>query len=377
MQKTLHSSEERFRLIYERSPIGMALVAPDHSFVHTNSALCKMLGYTPEELCQLTFADITHPDDVSTTLTFAEQLFANTIPNYQLEKRYLRKHGEIVYVNLTAALIQDGDENPVYSLALIEDITKRKRAEEEVLVLNQHLQHRTGELEAINRELEAFAYSVSHDLRAPLRSVDGFSLALLEDYKDQLDATAQNYLNRIRVGAQRMGQLIDDILKLSRVTRSEFRLNTIDLSHIATEMMEQMQQQDPTRQAQVEIMDGIVAHADSHLLTIVLQNLLDNAWKFTSTQPITQIIFDTITVGERTVYRVRDNGVGFDMTYIDKLFGAFQRLHGFTEFQGTGIGLATVQRVIHRHGGRVWAEAAVDQGATFYFTLGEKEHDVK
>ena len=235
--------------------------------------------------------------------------------------------------------------------------------------LEQRVAERTAELAAVNKELEAFAYSVSHDLRAPLRSMDGFSQALLEDYGDVLDETGRDYLRRVRNASQRMGQLIDDLLTLSRVTRREMHFTRVDLTALARSVARELREMEPERKVEVVIQDGLLARGDPRLMTIVLENLLNNAWKFTGKREEARIEFGSTLVDGGEAYYVRDNGAGFDMAYADKLFGAFQRLHRATEFPGTGVGLATVQRIIHRHGGRVWAEGAVGQGATFYFTL--------
>jgi light-regulated signal transduction histidine kinase (bacteriophytochrome) len=236
--------------------------------------------------------------------------------------------------------------------------------------LEERVRQRTAQLEAANKELEAFAYSVSHDLRAPLRGIDGWSLALAEDYGNQLDATAHEYLGRVRSETQRMGLLIDDLLKLSRATRMEMQSDTIDLTAIARTLAARLTDDNQDRRFDFIIADGLQATGDARLLEIVLTNLFSNAVKFTGPRAEARIEFGRMeTDGERPFY-VRDNGVGFDMAFADMLFGAFQRLHPSDEFPGTGIGLATVQRIIHRHGGRVWAEAQPDQGATFYFTVG-------
>ena len=235
----------------------------------------------------------------------------------------------------------------------------------------EEIQQRTAELDATNQELEAFSYSVSHDLRAPLRGIDGFSQALMNEYSDVMDEQANHYLQRVRTGSQRMGQLIDDLLALSQVTRGEMRREAVDLSKLAVSVVTDLQERDPHRKVEFIIQDGVVVNGDTRLMRVVLENLLGNAWKYTGKNQEARIEFGlTEDDGKRTCF-VRDDGSGFDMAYADRLFGAFQRLHDQSEFEGSGIGLATVQRIINRHGGQIWAEAAVDEGATFYFTLRE------
>jgi light-regulated signal transduction histidine kinase (bacteriophytochrome) len=252
------------------------------------------------------------------------------------------------------------------------EVAERQQTQQRVQELNQGLQQAILELRTVNRELEAFSYSVSHDLRAPLRSIDGFSQALLEDCLEQLDATGQDYLRRIRTATQRMGQLIDDLLTLSRVTRSDLHKESVNLSRMASRVCTHLQQIYPERQVEFEIQPDLLVQGDSRLLQVVLDNLLNNAWKFTTGQPRARIELGANEGDDGTiVYFVRDNGVGFDMVFVDKLFKPFQRLHRMQEFPGNGIGLATVQRIIHRHGGEVWAEGDLNRGATFYFTLAE------
>jgi light-regulated signal transduction histidine kinase (bacteriophytochrome) len=269
-------------------------------------------------------------------------------------------------------------EQRLAALNLAEDAQegreRAKRAEQDArrlaAELEQRVRDRTARLEAANRELESFAYSVSHDLRAPLRGIDGFSQALLEDYHDKLDAEGQDYLRRVRAASQRMGRLIDDILQLSRLNRTDMKREEVDLSVIAARVIAELQAADPTRYDMcVDITPGLAAAGDARLLEVVLVNLLGNAWKFTSKTEKARIEFGVTESHGKCVFFVRDNGVGFDMAYVDRLFGAFQRLHTEAEFPGTGIGLATVQRIIRRHGGEVWAEGAVGKGATFSFTL--------
>ncbi len=251
--------------------------------------------------------------------------------------------------------------------------TDRRKAEEEIRKLNleleERIQQRTAQLEATNMELEAFSYSVSHDLRSPLRSIDGFSQALLEDEADKVSAQGKDYLQRVRAAAQRMAELIDDLINLSRVTRAEMRLEKVNLTDIALSIARELKEIQPDRKVEFLIADGIGASGDARLLRVVLDNLLGNAWKYTGKHPKARIEFGITGANGGSAYYVRDDGAGFDMAYSDKLFGAFQRLHATSEYAGTGIGLATVQRIVRRHGGRIWAEGKVDEGATFYFTL--------
>jgi len=234
---------------------------------------------------------------------------------------------------------------------------------------NEALRRNAAELAASNTELDAFAYSVSHDLRAPLRSIDGFSQVLLEDYAARLDEAGRDSLQRVRAATQRMGTLIDDLLKLARVTRAEMRTEAVDLSGMPKDIAAELQRTTPARQVKFGIARGLGARGDPRLLRVALDNLLRNSWKYTAKQAQPRIEFASIQVNGTRAFMVRDNGAGFDMKYADKLFGVFQRLHSASEFEGTGVGLATVRRIITRHGGRTWAEGAVGQGATFYFTL--------
>jgi light-regulated signal transduction histidine kinase (bacteriophytochrome) len=248
----------------------------------------------------------------------------------------------------------------------------RIRAEADLRTRNQELeqriQERTAQLEAINKELEAFSYSISHDLRAPLRSIRGFAEVLLERYAPQLDERGQEFLKRVCQSSHHMDRLIEDLLKLSRVGRAEMQSQPVDLSAIAKSIAADLRKTEPDRQAELVIAPGLRTCGDERLLRITLENLLRNAWKFTSKKSDARIEFGTV-LEPQPAFFVKDNGAGFDMAYASRLFGVFQRLHSATEFPGTGVGLATVQRVVNRHGGRAWATGAVNDGATFYFTL--------
>jgi light-regulated signal transduction histidine kinase (bacteriophytochrome) len=226
------------------------------------------------------------------------------------------------------------------------------------------------DLEHKNQELESFSYAVSHDLRAPLRRIEGFSRAVLESQAERLDPDGRRFVDRIQEASRQMSQLIDDVLHLSKVSRSELRQQEVDLSALASAILERLRESDPGRVVETRVRPGVTAIGDGRLLRIALANLLENAWKFTAREPVGRIEFGMTTAGGESTYFVRDNGAGFDMEHADRLFGPFQRLHLATEFPGSGIGLATVQRIIHRLGGRVWAEGLVGQGATFSFTLG-------
>jgi light-regulated signal transduction histidine kinase (bacteriophytochrome) len=251
---------------------------------------------------------------------------------------------------------------------LSREVLQRRRAEASA-------QTALNGAEVLNRELEAFSYSVSHDLRAPLRSIDGFSQALLEDYHDKLDDEGKQHLARVRAASQRMAQLIDDLLGLSRVTRAQLHVTDVDLSAVATACAEDLRDAFPDREIQLVIASGLKARGDARLLRIVFDNLLGNAFKFTARRPRARIEIGVQVDDDGPAYFVKDDGVGFDSQYGDKLFGAFQRLHDARDFAGTGIGLATVQRIVRRHGGRIWATSEVDHGAIFRFTLGDVDGD--
>lgn len=262
--------------------------------------------------------------------------------------------------------------SPKRTMVCIQDITALKKSEDEVRYLNEDLRRRAAELEAANKDLESFSYSVSHDLRSPLRSMEGFSQALLEDYTDKLDAQGKDYLRRVQKSSQFMAELIDDILELSRVTRSDMQWQPVNLSEIAQSINTELLNAQPQRTVACKITPGLTALGDQNLLRVMLRNLLDNAWKFTTKTPRARIEFGTMEYNNnKKTYFVRDNGAGFDMAYVGKLRTAFQRLHTVDEFPGSGIGLATVQRIVRRHGGQVWAEGEPGKGATLYFTLGQ------
>jgi signal transduction histidine kinase len=261
-------------------------------------------------------------------------------------------------------------DNGVIALGAIRDITDRKRAEEQARKAREEADRAAAELQVAYRELQAFSYAVAHDLRAPLRSIDGFSEALLEDHGPALDQEAQTYLDRIRRSAQRMGSMIDALLELSRLVRSTLEATQVDLSGLVKDVLESLREADPGRKVDAIVQPGVVAHGDRGLLLILIANLMSNAWKFTAPHPEAHIEFGCRGGDGARIYFLRDDGVGFEPRYADKLFTPFQRLHS-DDFGGSGIGLATAERIVRRHGGRIWADGAVEGGATFHFTLGD------
>ena len=338
----------------------LCIAGLDGRFKRVNPAWEQVLGWTPADLIATPYLDFVHPDDRAVTAESSRLATGSAVHSF--ENRYRCRDGSYRWLSWKSVpLLAEG---LIYAVA--HDVTDERKSE-------QALQQHAAELASANRELEAFSYSVSHDLRAPLRHIDGFAQALAEDYADRLDTTGSHFISRIRAGAQRMGTLIDDLLSLSRVTRAPLTRTTLDLTSLVREIATRLEEDDPQRGVTWRIAPGVQGRGDAHFVRIALENLLGNAWKFTSKRADGVVEFSTLTSpdGER-VYVVRDNGAGFDMAHASKLFGAFQRLHAAADFPGTGIGLATVQRIVRRHGGRIWAEGSIDAGATLFFTLGDQ-----
>jgi PAS domain S-box-containing protein len=386
-EEELRASHQQSAQIIEFLPDATFVINSDRRVIAWNKAIEEMTGVGKDNM--IGRGDYAYavpfygePRPIAIDLVYGEE--GSTIEKY----RYVEKKGSTIYVETytsvayqgkgaflwaTASPLVDDEGNVIGAIESIRDITERKSAEEELGKHRQRLEElvaeRTTDLLAVNQEMEAFIHSVSHDLRAPLRRIHGFSQILLEDYEDRLDRQGSEYLERLMDSSQHMSNLIEDLLDLSRVTSAGINRQQTDLSAIARAIMADLLKEQPERQAHFDIQSGITVLGDPDLLNIMLQNLLDNAWKFTSKRAETEISFGITTYEDRQVYYVRDNGAGFDMAYVGKLFEPFQRLHSAKEYSGTGIGLASVRRIIRRHGGQIWAEGEVDQGATFYFTL--------
>lgn len=369
-EEALRESEERYRLLFEGNPHPIWVYDLETlAFLAVNRAASLHYGYSSEEFLEMTIKDIRPPEDVPALLDNVSKVSSKeTIARTW---RHLRKDGTIIDVEIASHQLLFAGRNA--EIVLANNITDRKRAENAIQVLNENLKKRTVQLEETNKELEAFSYSVSHDLRAPLRAIDGFSRILLEDQADKLDQDGCRALEVVRKNAQNMGQLIDDLLAFSRLGRKAIEPTTIDVTDLAKSVFNELVPSDSEHHAQLKVGNVPPATGDRILLRQVFANLLSNAAKYSRFKEHPLIEVGGRIENGNNLYYVKDNGAGFDMRYANKLFGVFQRLHGPEEFEGTGVGLAIVQRIIHRHQGRVWAEGKVNEGATFYFTLPRKE----
>lgn len=376
-EEELRSEKDRLEKMAMASPIAIFSFRryPDGTVTlpYSSPKIYDVLGLTPEELKKdaLPAFERVHAEDLPQVNDFIVES-ARDMTILHVVYRYQNPNKGEIWVECYGTPTTEDDGSVTWH-GVANDVTERKSQEEKIRQLNENLEYkvveRTAELNVVNKELEAFSYSVSHDLRAPLRGIDGFSLALIEDYKDKLNDEGKYFLQRIRAGSQQMARLIDDMLKLSRVTRAEIVKNKVNLSEVVKTIARKLQENQPRDNVTFDIEENIYAIGDERLLRIALENLIENSYKFTSKSEDARIIFGQEQNGEETIYFVRDNGVGFDMAYADKLFGAFQRFHSVKDFEGTGIGLATVQRVINRHGGHIYAESKVGEGTSFYFTI--------
>ncbi len=372
--EALRDSEERFRLLVAGGKdYAIFTLSSDGRAVSWNPGAESILGYRAEEILGEHFSRFYVEEDIEAGLPQEHLQRAAAEGRFEGEGWRRRKDGARYWAAVTVTALRDENAQLRGFAKVIRDLSERQRAEGEIRSLHEDLKRRAADLEVANKELEAFNYSVSHDLGNPLSAIEGMSWALLEQCADRLDEKGKHYLDRIRAACKRMQQLIEDLLYLSRVSRSEMQMQRVDLSELAQKIAQQLQQAQPERQVEFEIAAGVGAVGDERLLQIALENLLGNAWKYTGKKPVARISFGVTQQAGETVYFVRDNGAGFDMNNAGQLFVPFRRLHKKEEFEGTGIGLATVERIIHRHGGRIWAEAEVGKGATFYFTIAESK----
>jgi PAS domain S-box-containing protein len=367
---TQHKSlEEELRIMLESTSHAIVRVNREGKITFLNAHTETIFGYSRTELLGQLIEVLIPERCRDRHPSLRADFFANPVARTlgtgrDLYGRHKDGRDIPVEIGLNPVATQEGLE----VMASLIDITVRKRAEEAVRTT-------ALQLKATNQELEAFSYSVSHELKAPLQRLNGFSQALQEDYADKLDEQGKDYLRRLRAETQRMGRLIDNLLEFSMMTEQRMRYEPVDMSDLALTVATDLQRAWPQRDVLFLAAPGLTAAGDTHFLRILLENLIGNGWKFTSQQERARIEFGAIRQNEKTVYFVRDNGIGFDMADAEKLFAPFQRLHPTPDYPGTGLGLATARRIIHRHGGRIWAEGAVNQGATFYFTLGETHHD--
>jgi len=409
LEEDLRNNEEQFRVVFEKSAAGYTLTNINGQYIKVNEAFSKILGYSIDELTSKYWMDFTYPDDIEKNQNILSTLFSEKKKLLEFEKRYVHKNGCIISALISITLMKDKQNNPCYYIANIIDITERKQAEEKIksdqleltrllsesdllrlsLVslledqksteeqirqLNNDLEdkvaERTKQLEYANKELEAFSYSVSHDLRAPVRAMEGYSSLLASEYSQGMNEEGRNFVKRIQEASEKMDQLISDLYDLSRVGRTTLNRQMLDIVPIASQIIEDLEFHHPNRKVKLEVPNNLVIEADSRFIQIVLKNLISNSYKFTEKSEDAKIILGSTIIENETVFFIKDNGIGFDMKHAEKLFFPFQRLHGSNEYPGSGIGLTIVQRIIHRHGGRIWPEAVENQGATFYFTLG-------
>ncbi|MFZ4520465.1 MAG: sensor histidine kinase [Bacteroidales bacterium] len=369
----LFESEFRFSQLYANGPFGMVIADGEFRFVKANSAFCSIMGYTEPEIRELTFKEVTHPEDMHNDLPYIEKLINKELDVYKTEKRYIRKDGQLIWGSLTVMPTYDKEGNFLYNLGIVEDITWRKAAEEELRHSKEDLEkrviERTSQLEAANQEMEAFTYSVSHDLMTPLRHINGYAGLLNEELQDNLPGETRHYLENITITSKQMSTLIDDLLRFSRTNRQDLHTIRLDTNVLVREVIEMMEPDIRNRNINWSVETLPEVFGDDALLHQVWINLIGNAVKYTRFKELAEISIGCREEKDFMVFCICDNGVGFDMQYAHKLFGVFQRLHSQREFEGTGIGLANVQRIVNRHNGRVWAESEPNKGASFYFSL--------
>ena len=371
----MRQSEEKYRTLLESVQEGYFELDLAGNFTFFNNSLCRIYNYSKEELMGMNYRHYTDQETRKNGFQEFNKVYNTGEPLKGFTWPIIGKDGTKRYVETSASLLKDSSGKPIGFRGILHDITERKQAEEELKKYREQLEElvreRTIKLEASNKELEAFSYSVSHDLRAPLRTIDGFSQALLEDCEDKLDIQGKDYLIRIRAATQRMAKLIEDMLNLSRITRTEMNIEKVNLTRIARSVINELQKSQPQRLVKIKIADGLEDIADSRLMRIVLENLLGNAWKFTAKQAEAVIEFGSTKEGRKKYISSAITGLVSTWRMWTSCLPRSSACTLIDEYPGTGIGLATVRRIIHRHGGKVWAEGQTGKGATFYFSLHE------
>ncbi|MGE5469108.1 MAG: sensor histidine kinase [Ignavibacteria bacterium] len=379
-ERALRESQANYREVVESVKEIIFQTDADDRWVLLNPAWQEITGIPVDAALGRPMVELFHAEDRSMMQDWQDRLRRGEVQACRFEVRFTRSDGSNGWLEVAQHVRNEEGAAYAGTAGTLFDITERWLAADRLESLNAELEDRvrlrTSQLEASNRELEAFSYSVSHDLRAPLRAIEGFARIIEEDYAEKLDDTGRQYFQRVRDASRRMASLIDDLLELARITRTELRYEKLDLAHLARDVVRGLAEAEPQRRYQAEIAAEATAYGDPVLIRVVLDNLLSNAWKYTGLRDMAHIEFGvgerTTERGTETVFYVRDNGAGFDMQYADKLFRPFNRLHPNSQFAGTGIGLATVQRIVHRHGGEIWADSQVDVGSSFYFTLPER-----
>jgi len=374
VEDSLIENEQLMRGTFEQAAVGIAHVDALTLRIHiANDCYCKLTGYSLDELTASDVHLLIPPDEESTRDLERAQVFSGQRQTVTSERRMQHKDGTVIWVHRSLSMVRDDNGHPLYFISVIEDISARKQIESEMDTLNAGLEaritERTAELETANRELSAFSYTLAHDLRAPVRAINGFSTMVMTACADFIDVKSQSNLKRVIAASERMGNLIDDLLHLARLSRQEMQPKEFNLGDLAISIVTALTAAGPERDVTIKIQAGMLAHGDTGLMHAALENLIGNAWKFTAKADKPEIRIGSEHRDGQTVFHVRDNGAGFDMQYAHKLFAPFQRLHHASEFEGTGIGLATVKKIIQRHGGSIWIESAVGLGTTVYFTV--------
>ncbi len=371
------TDDARFRLAMASAGIGMAIVSLDGRWVEVNPALCRLLGYRVEDLVGELTQAVWHPDDLPLTQSTFARLLSGADDVVEIETRYVRADGNVIEVVANVAMMRDAQGVAEYLIAQVRDVSGQRRAERGLRELNASLEKcvdaRTAELQAANRRLETFAHGVSHDLRAPLRTIDGFSAQLARSTEGVLDAQAQDHLDRIRSASVRMGALIDSLLELARISRTPLSPTAVNVSLLVEWVMAELQDAHPGRQVALQVQPELEVVGDERLLKAMLAQLLENAWRFSASRPQVSIEVEGQRQANGLLLLIRDHGVGFDMAYVDKLFEPFQRLHGSEEGAGHGIGLTIAQQIATRHGGSIRAHGAPEAGATFHVQLCDQD----